>query len=354
MITQTRDLLLDGMRSGRWRHVLPGERLLSEELRVSRWTLRAALSELASQGYLKIDHGRACAITPQALEAKGHAVRARRVALLSPKPLTQLRQNVVIWVDEIRTIFHQHGIDFSIIDSAKAYQAKPSAALKNLVETHPHDGWLLLLSTEPMQRWFDAHGLAAVITGSPYKDVHLPSLDSDMFAAGVHAGRTVQGLGHQRMAFLHPQARTAGIFAIEAGLRSALKQTRFPAENLLPIPIGETKEQICRSLDRLLAIKNPPSALIVARASPTLTVLTGLYSLGRRVPADISLLAIEWDPSLESVVPDIAHYHYSALRFARQVVRSLLNRLEGRQFDEHLLINPDYVPGGSLAKAKRP
>lgn len=349
LITQTQDVLVEGMRSGRWQHTLPGERVLSEELRVSRWTLRAALSELGRKGYLKISHGHACAITSRALKGD-RSKKKKRIALLSPTSLSLLRQFAVVWIDELKSIFREHDIELNVLDSAKAYQAKPAHTLQSLVETHPHDGWLLLLSTHAMQQWFQSTGLPAVIAGSRYPDIQLPSLDVDQFAAGVHVARTIHGLGHRRVALLRPKAITAGLLACEAGMRDA---SRNAALDLSVIAVGESKGEICRMLDRGIAVINPPSVLITSRADSTLTALSHLHNRGLHVPKSISLVAIEWEPVLENVVPDIAHYQVSPLQYARRAARMLLKRFDAPTFSEASVIVPDFVAGGSLVAGPR-
>ena len=349
LITQTQDVLVKGMRSGRWHHVLPGERVLSEELRVSRWTLRAALAELGRQGYLKISHGHACAITPRALQG-ARTNQKKRIALLSPTSLSLLRQFAVVWIDELKSIFREYDVELNVLDSAKAYQAKPAHALQNFVETHPHDGWLLLLSTHAMQQWFQSNGLAAVIAGSRYPDIQLPSLDVDQFSSGVHVARTIHGLGHRRVALLRPKAITAGLLACEAGMRDA---SRNASLDLSVIEVGETKSEICRMLDRALSVLSPPSVLVTSRADSTLTALSHLHNRNLHVPKSISLVAIEWEPVLENVVPDIAHYEVSPLQYARRAAKMLLKRLDAPTFSEASVIVPEFVAGGSLAAVPR-
>lgn len=53
LASQAGAYLREGIRSGRWGKWLPSERELCEELQVSRFTLRAALKELAREGITK-------------------------------------------------------------------------------------------------------------------------------------------------------------------------------------------------------------------------------------------------------------------------------------------------------------
>ena len=348
LVKQTKAVLLDGMKTARWQQVLPGERLLSRELRVSRWTLRAALVELGRVGYIKIAHGRPCAITAKALETRKRRPSALRIAILAPAPLSQLRFFVALWVDELRTILHEQGISLTVIDSVRAFHARPAHALQMIVETHPHDGWLLMLSTWAMQKWFEDHGLPALVTGSRFEGVQLPAMDVDFHAAGVHAAHTVFGAGHRRVALLVPHDRTAGVVAGEAGLRE-IADRRAPEQNSLVVATyGDTKLEVCRAVNRVLACRRRPTAVIVFKAIAALTVFSQLRQHGLRIPQDISLVAMEWEPFLSYVVPEIAHYELSPTQFAQRTARSLLRRIEVQNSNEAVLIQPTYVGGSSL------
>ena len=354
IIKQTKAVLLEGMQSRRWQHILPGERVLSAELRVSRWTLRAALAELAQSGSLRIQHGRACEISPVALTRRRPKSSTVRVALLTPGPLIKLRVFVALWVDEIRAMLHEQNIALNVIDSVKVYQPRRTHALRSLVETHPHNAWLPLLSTRPMQDWFATRGLPTVIVGSRYDGIPLPALDIDFHAAGVHAGHTVCGTGHRRIGLLVPRERTAGIIAGESGLRLALSRAKGEPASCVMVTVADSTEEISQAVDRLLASAHPPTVFVASRANVALTVFSHLCVRGLRVPRDISLLALEWEPYLDYVTPAIARYELSPTQYAKRATRLLLHQLEANDSTEAALLHPSFARGASLAPPKKP
>ncbi|MDB6169284.1 MAG: transcriptional regulator [Verrucomicrobia bacterium] len=352
LIAQTQAVLLEGMRQRRWQHELPGERVLSRELRISRWTLRAALAELSRNGYLRISQGMPCAITPRAVQSRQRAPASRKVALLLPAPLTKLRLFVSLWVDELRIILNGEGIQLSIHDLPKAYRANPRHVLASLVDKHPYNDWVPVLSTRPMQDWFQTRSEFVLIAGTRFEGIHLPAVDITSHAAGVHAAHTLLGLGHRQLALFTPRVGTAGVLATETGLRQAIGKAKYAAANLTAVSCDEETADICRAVDRLLADPVRPTVLIGARAAVMLTAFSHLMRLGLRVPQDISLLSIEWESFLDMVVPRIAHYEISPAQFARQIARGLLRSSSGNT--EAVYLTPQFIPGGSLRRLAAP
>ncbi len=348
LIAQTEAVLLEGMRQRRWQHELPGERILSRELRISRWTLRAALSELARNGYLKISQGLPCAITPRALQVRQRQPPARKVALVMPARLSKLRLFVALWIDELRIILNEQEIQLTFQDSAKAYRPNPKHALESLVEKHPHNDWLLMLSTRAMQEWFQTRSEFVLIAGTRFDGIHLPAIDIASHAAGVHAAHTLLGLGHRQLALITPSVSNAGVLATETGLRQAISKARYAAANMVVATCNEEPSEICRAVDRLMSEPVRPTVLIGARAASMLTAFSHLTRLGLRVPQDISLLSIEWEPFLDMVVPRIAHYEIPPAQFARQIARAFLR--PAARHAEATYLNPQFVSGASLRR----
>ena len=121
LIAETRAVLLEGIRAGRWERMLPGGRRLARELQVSRSTVDCAMAVLKREGMLSVQQGRRGEILPRALQGAAPRVTgATSVALLVPQPLAQLRQFTALWVDELRRILHDEKIGLHIVDSRAA------------------------------------------------------------------------------------------------------------------------------------------------------------------------------------------------------------------------------------------
>lgn len=343
-------MLLAKINSGTWKESLPGERLLSAELRVSRGTLRAALVRLAERNVIAIAHGRACTIkTGRRRPAKPAAVK--RVALLCPDHLSHLPQFDALWVDELRTILHERGIDLSVLQSKRAYRSGSHDALRRLVASHPHDGWILLLSNHRLQHWFESQELPAVIAGSRFDSIRLPAIDMDRYAAGLHAGHMLYARGHRHVVQLFPPDPPAGILAAGSGLRMVYSPDRAPTAEFSMVQIPAPNDEACKVIDRLFRREHPPTAIICSRARIALVVHSHLHRIGRRVPQDVSLIALEWEPFLEHVVPEVACYGKSTARFAQRVARALFAKIESREFDRNIVLEPEFLPAASMGRA---
>ena len=143
-------------------------------------------------------------------------------------------------------------------------------------------------------------------------------VDLDYYAVGRHAGGFLAGRGHHRIALLRPGKGLRGLDLAENGLREAIGRSA----PLLTIQDGGKAAELQIQLDILLGLGEPVSALVATRSRQVLTVLTVLARNGKRVPNDLSLVSLDYNPYHDHLVAFLAP-------FRRDYVEH--PRLEGRQ-----------------------
>jgi DNA-binding LacI/PurR family transcriptional regulator len=353
LVSQTAAILREEIRKGEWREWLPGERALCEALQVSRNTLRAALLQLKRDGVIRSAHGAGNRIISRPPRRAG-TLRSHDVALLSPEALERLRPSQTLWIDELRAMLSERGCRLHVFHGPQYYRANPAAALEKLVAQHPHGCWVLALSNEPMQRWFERRGVPCVVSGSAYAGLNLPFRDLDHRALCRHAAGVMLGQGHRKVALLIPKSRRAGDLESEAGFVEGVRTSPHPDAEVAVSYHDATVSGISQALRRLMEQKPPPTALLVANAYYYLTVIGRLAQTGWRIPQDVSVISRDEDPFLSFVVPTPARYVASHHTMARTLLRPVLELLEGGVVTHSAIrIMPDFIRGETLAPPPR-
>jgi DNA-binding LacI/PurR family transcriptional regulator len=342
LVAQTAEILRDDIHNGVWREWLPGELELCRQFQVSRVTLRAALAKLQHEGLLQAVQGRRRRVLVPARRA---AALTNRIVFLSPAPLHALPQFIVFLIDELREHLAAAGwhLDFQTI--RPPHTRRLDASLDALVQRLRPAACVLYRSTRPVQEWFSRHGLPAVISGSRHEGVNLTAVDVDYRAGCFHAAGLFQARGHRHLALLNPRAALAGDRESEDGFRDGARR----GSRVTIAHHDGNPADVCAKLDELLALADPPTALLVSSAQHVLTVLGHLAQRNRQLPRDLALISRDDEPYLAHVIPTVARYSTDSDLFARKLCRVVLD-LAGNRLPrprEHRLI-PRFIPGDTL------
>ena len=351
LVAQTVASLRQGLADGLWHEHLPGELELCERLQVSRMTLRRALAVLESEGLLVTAQGQRRRIGKAA--PAGPPRRERRVVLLTPLRLAEMRPTVLFWVNDLTDHLAEAGFHLEVYPSPACYTKRPEATLDRLERELRPAGWVLYLSTSTMQQWFSQQPVPALLAGSRHGEVKLPSVDLDYRAIGQHAAETFLAKGHRHLAFLRSAQGLAGDLETEHGFVEACGRHGARGEVLSH---GDTPERLRQTLAQLMTAAARPTALLVSQPAHMLTVLGTLAQAGVTVPGGVSLIARDSESFLPFVVPTVARYEIAPANLARNLSRQVLLMLGPRgRAGQAVRLMPKFVPGrtlGNLSKAQ--
>lgn len=352
LVAQSAAFLNRQIEQGVWGEWLPSERSLCELLQVSRNTLRAALVQLKQEGGIKSVHGAGNRIL--AGPGRRSRLKSHDVALLAPLPLQQLRPTVALWIDALRSMLGERGCRLHFFQGQQYYRSNPGRALQKLISQHRHACWILTLTNEAIQRWFEGSGAPCIVAGSVYPGIKLPFRDLDHRATCRHAAGVMLGLGHRKIGLVLPTQRRAGDIESEAGFLEAVRQSPQSGAEVVIATHDASVPGIVQALRRLLEPQPRPTALLVANAYHYVTVTTRLQQSGYAVPQDVSVVSRDEDPFLSFMLPSPARYETSSQGFAKALLRPVLELLQGGVVTQPALrLMPDFVRGESLAAPGR-
>ncbi|HYF37435.1 MAG TPA: substrate-binding domain-containing protein [Prosthecobacter sp.] len=347
LVMQVAELLRRGIDEGEWVTHLPGEVELSQQLQISRATLRAALQILTREGRLRSSQGRRRTIVKLAKPGR-LTKRPRRVVLLSTVPLEQMGSFRILLVDILRGHLAKAGVELEIHAHHAGIGRRPEKTLRHLTEEKQAAAWVLFSATAAAQRWFMEQRLPCIIAGSRHEGVVLPMVEVDYRGIGQHAAWQFLSRNHRRLVLLTPKLRMAGDELTAAGFREACAQVQNAEARV--VEHDGTPGGVIRQLNSLLR-QNAPTGLLVAAVPHALTVSTHLAKIGVRVPRDMSLIVRDSDPLMEHVVPQLTRYVIHAGSFGAQLARAVVTLLREGPLavkDRHLV--PGFLRGETLAR----
>ena len=131
----------------------------------------------------------------------------------------------------------------------------------------------------------------------------------------------------------------------------ALEQAGIPLADELFVRVPWGAEGGAEGMERLLSLREPPTAVFAHSDDLAYGALRVLRRAGLRVPEDMSVIAIDDAPMSE--ILDLTTVHQSAALQGRLAAETLLAMLDGRPYQEATITPTRLVPRGSTSPPTR-
>lgn len=323
---QVKDLLRKNILSGRYKAdaLIPDERSLAAELRISRMTVRRAILELTSEGLLTRIRGRGTFVrgsfAPQRKKSRG------KVALISA-------------FDRMTpSTFFYYRLLHGIYEGAE----RESISLTLRQVTKPLDGFVAGLRGDTSLQGLIVAGFDDVDFVRLLAAIKVPTVlvdtvptDPPLFDEVNHrsessvttAVRSLLHLGHRKIGLLTIEVPGAFTREREDGYRRALQSYNIPVRDELIYRISFSETAAYAEVHRILQSPAPPTALFCISDELALAAIAAVKDLGLRVPRDISVIGYG----------DLGHFSAPALSTVRIPIEQMGLAAAGmltRRFDD--------------------
>jgi len=346
VIEQTAMHLRERLLAGHWQEELPGVIRLAQEFQVSKNTVRAALRQLEQEGLLAANgqNGRAI-LTAEKTDC---GKRVIRIGLLPRKRLADEVAYVQSLKSELQRELEAAGYECVHPRKSQAELGHNVSRIASMVRSMRVDMWVVSAGTEELLQWFAAQPIPVLAFGGRCLNVPIASVGIDVIEPMVEVTRRLIQLGHRRISFLCVDAWRSNqpgsvVQAFTAELSShGIVPGEFNVPNWTESPEG------LRTLLNTLFRLTPPTAIIVQHQLWAVGVLAFLAERGLHVPAQVSLIVQQPDPSHAWHYPPLAHFNWRTDLSVRRVVRWVGAIAEGRMDRESVGYPVEFEPGGTI------
>jgi DNA-binding LacI/PurR family transcriptional regulator len=371
LVPQIVEIVRRDLRAGKWTQRLPSESELAEKLQVSRPTLRAALGRLAEEGLIRARHGLGWEIVSRP-KRSAPPRSPKTIGLLSFVSLDQAPPFALFLIDKLEHHLGDAGWKVEVRADSKYLMQNHRRALAELMKTSRADLWVMFGANTGIDEWFQERRIPVFSVGKPREGIRCPWLDWDQRAVFRHAAGLLLARGHRHFVCLLPRYMAFGYKEASEGFREGVERygrnQKSPLTSVLSLggerkyrqdhaqenllsPWGRgqgegcrsksaqaesstvsarivyhpgTVDGVCRVVASVFGVAKPPTALLVSSPRHALTAMTHLAHIGRKIPGDVSVIAVGHEPFLDNVSPSIAHYSMNRVAFARKLCRMVL------------------------------
>jgi LacI family transcriptional regulator len=159
----------------------------------------------------------------------------------------------------------------------------------------------------------------------------LPTVDSDNFRGAQLATGHLLSLGHRRIGMLTGRPDLQSAQLRERGYREALAAAGVPVDENL-IRCGDYDPEVSLEQARLLlTAPEPPTAVFAANDMSAIATIEVATELGRRVPADLSVVGFDNIPESALCAPPLTTVEQPIRKMGERSIELLLALIRGEQ-----------------------
>lgn len=314
-------------------YVLSGKRVISAE------TKRRVLASIRVLGY-----------HPHAGARSLASNRTNVIALVLPLRAGMHVPVLMQFASAVVTTARRHDHDVLLVTADEG----PSG-LRRVAASAMVDG-LIVMDVElrdvrvPLLRELDR---PSVLIGYPADANGLTCVDLDFFAAGEVCVNHLADLGHTDVALLGPPRAVydRGTGFAQRTLAGFTEAARRRGVTGAVVPFAESASEVGARVKKLLADRPRLTALVVHNEAAVGHLLSALRDLGRKVPDDISVLAICPDELAERSAPPLDSVLIPAEEVGTRAVELLMRKLARASVPDLSLLPPRLTVRASTAPA---
>jgi DNA-binding LacI/PurR family transcriptional regulator len=354
---QIEDQVKHNIISGKYKegHQLPPELQLSEELGVSRNTVRQALVNLAKDGYIERSKGRGSFVTRKAgvalkSSSKRSSVAQDNILILQPRFRIEhiLHPFYCEVISTIETIFgaENYGLVYSTVNS--------DTQLDELIKRTNAKGIIMAgVSDREVAANLVKYGLPVASVHEVFPGLPVSCISVDNVLGGYLATSYLIKQSHRHIAFILSSSYDKVFIDRHRGYVMALEQHRIDYCPEL-VYIGEPYErEAYETTNQLIASGAEFDSIVASSDVVALGVMDALFEHGLQIPDDVSLVGYDDLNVSHLTSPRLTTIRQPAIEVGQKTAERMLGLLYGEgDVAEHLLVEPALVERESCSLSR--
>lgn len=337
--------IVDGIKKGKIKGKLPGERVLAKKYNVSYMTVRKAVEGLVEKGILYKN------------TTKGTFVSNRKVS-------NKITKNIGFFLDE--TI--EDGISspyYSLIFKAIEKEVKNIGYnltlfsdpndLNPLNSQKKIDGVIFCFFprlTEEIKKLKEL--IPIVLLDNISSDLSIPSVTIDNFNSSHKSAEYLRSLGHQRIGFISGLLNSDVCKDRLLGYTSIMSHNGMDNTTNLIYKGDYSYESGEKGAEYFLSLTKIPTAIMCANDSMAIGAMKVVQAQGLLVPDDISIIGFDDIEVASRVYPSLTTVAAPIKKIAKKSVKMLVSAIKGENLDyQHKILPAKLIIRDSCSPCKK-
>lgn len=334
---------------------IPSESKIQKIYKVSRHTVRLAISELVNEGYLQKRQGAGTFVSNHFTNGQMNATKT--IGLITTYVSEYIFPSIIRGV-ESELSQEQYSL---MLSSTQNNVEKEKISLETMLQQNV-DGLII----EPTQSSYlnpnlnyylqiVQNKIPLLMLHAKYEELDVPVIAMDDVQAGKIATDYLIDLEHEEIAIITKMDDQQGKKRLK-GYINSLNENDLSFENGFLITYDtESMEKIGDKITKLIQSAKTPTAFICYNDQVAVILIQKLLSLGKRVPDDFSVVSID-NSYLSSTLPSIklTSVNHPKDEMGKMAARMIIKAIEDSSSDnQSFIFQPELIIGNSTKRLEK-
>ncbi|MBU3100246.1 MULTISPECIES: GntR family transcriptional regulator [Clostridium] len=326
---------------------IPTEYELMSLFKVSRHTVRKAISDLESQQYIYTIQGSGTYLSDWK-QNNLYLKKTKNVGVLTTHISNYIFPDIIKGIES--TLYDE---SFSLLlSSTNNNLMLENSNLRNLL-AHKIDGLIL----EPTKSAYQIHNLEylnsmisqnvpIIMINATYSAIKTPSLCIDDFTGGKIATEYLLSLGHKNIMGIFKVDDSQGIHRMNGFITKCLEKEIPPSSEILTYLSEEVETILPQRIKYALKSKKRPTGIFCYNDEIAYMVLNIAHDLKLKIPEDLSIIGFDDSPISKIMEPKLTSMTHPKEKMGRDAAKLIIKLINnGNHFEESdsILYEPELI-----------
>ncbi|MFC4775833.1 LacI family DNA-binding transcriptional regulator [Paenibacillus sp. GCM10023252] len=243
-------------------------------------------------------------------------------------------------------------LDYDLVLFSTTPQKQKMKSYKTLCEERGVDGVIIMgiRLDDPYLKEIVSSSIPCVLIDIPLEGPNVSYVTSDNTKGAFLAVQHLIDHGHRHIGLINGHAQADVSLLRLEGYRQALKESGLSFDSSIVLDGSFSEGGGEDAARRLLQTHPEVTALFCASDLMALGAMKGVKGLGKRVPEDISIIGFDNIGLTGYCTPALTTVHQDKYGMGHHAAQVLIDMLEGREVEHHLVLPTELMIRESVAK----
>ncbi|MFD1472024.1 GntR family transcriptional regulator [Companilactobacillus mishanensis] len=325
---------------------LPTESTMMKTYKVSRYTIRRAISDLETEHYIFTIQGGGMFVDDWQKQQEPQVFEQKQIGVITTHIADYIFPNIITGIDR-----YVSGEGYSVlISNTQNDPEKERASIKKMLDNN-----LSGLIIEPTQsalgdpnkdlfEQIKASGLPTIFINSHYADLDFPYIEMNDVAAGKVVTDALFNLGHEQILGIFKIDDGQGVHRMNGYVKSYQEHSKFSyLSEIVMYQTSDNMHSVFTKIERILRREDHPTAIVCYNDQLAIKIIDLIRSLNMQVPEDISVIAFDNYQLSQYLSPKLSTVEHPKEKMGRDAAKMLFDIMNGNEQPKSIRYDPQLI-----------